>query len=57
MNNEIKDSVETQELTDAAKQLLSDAGSNDKAVSMRAQAQIAKVIASALNEFNYSEAV
>ena len=57
MNNEIKDSVETQELTDAAKQLLSDAGSNDKAVSMRAQAQIAKGIASALNEFNYSEAV
>jgi hypothetical protein len=57
MSNEIKDSVETSELTDAAKTLLSDAGSNDRNTSMRAQAQIAKGIASALNEFNHTQAV
>ena len=50
MTNSIKASVETSELTPEAKNLLINAGSNEKGVALRAQAQIAKGIASALNE-------
>ena len=50
-NNNNNDSVDSQELTAAAKTILSDAGSNDKIVSLKAQAQIAKGISQALNEF------
>jgi len=55
MNNSIKASVDSNDLTQEAKNLLVSAGSNDKNVAMRAQAQIAKGIASALNE--YTQAV
>jgi hypothetical protein len=50
MNNSIKASVDTEELTTEAKQLLINAGSNDKNVALRAQASIAQGIAVALNE-------
>jgi hypothetical protein len=50
MNNSIKASVDTEELTTEAKQLLINAGSNDKNVALRAQASIAQGIAAALNE-------
>jgi len=50
MANSIKASVDTNELTTEAKQLLMNAGSNDKNVALRAQASIAKGIAAALNE-------
>ena len=55
MKNSIKASVESNDLTPEAKDLLISAGSNDKPVAMRAQAQIAKGIAAALNE--YTQAV
>lgn len=55
MNNSIQSSVESNELTAEAKDLLISAGSNDKLVAMKAQAQIAKGIASALND--YTQAV
>jgi len=55
MNNSIKASVDSSDLTPEAKDLLVSAGSNDKNVAMKAQAQIAKGIASALNE--YTQAV
>jgi hypothetical protein len=55
MNNSIQSSVESNELTSEAKELLVSAGSNDKLVAMKAQAQIAKGIATALN--SYTQAV
>jgi len=55
MNNSIKASVESEDLTSEAKELLVSAGSNDKIVAMKAQAQIAKGISAALNE--YTQAV
>ena len=47
MKNSIKASVDSNDLTPEAKDLLISAGSNDKPVAMRAQAQIAKGIAAA----------
>lgn len=55
MKNSIKASVESTDLTPEAKNLLVSAGSNDKMVALKAQAQIAKGIAAALNE--YTQAV
>ena len=55
MKNSIKASVESTDLTPEAKNLLVSAGSNDKNVAMKAQGQIAKGIAAALNE--YTQAV
>ena len=55
MKNSIKASVESTDLTPEAKNLLVSAGSNDKIVALKAQAQIAKGIAAALNE--YTQAV
>jgi hypothetical protein len=55
MKNSIKASVDSTDLTPEAKNLLVSAGSNDKNVALKAQAQIAKGIAAALNE--YTQAV
>lgn len=55
MKNSIKASVDSTDLTPEAKNLLVSAGSNDKIVALKAQAQIAKGIAAALNE--YTQAV
>lgn len=55
MKNSIKASVDSTDLTPEAKNLLVSAGSNDKMVALKAQAQIAKGIAAALNE--YTQAV
>ena len=50
MSSSVKASVENDELTPQAKQMLVDAGSNDKNVAMKAQAALAEGIQEALRE-------